>query len=367
MSSAPRTDADAHLVTPEVPVTHPDRRAPRRPARRSDSTRPATPRSGTRRSVERRPYPTAPTTTRISPAKPTTRTGRARSHGPSSTPTPATVWTAGPAPIDLDATWPTPIITKIVTSFSAPGARVLLLPWPTVDPVTRDTPTPTQAHAAEAIDHATGTESEDEVTAALAAIEDLDRTGHVIRIPADPTTAGPTTHPSWTELVGDPHRSPAASEQPSRSSGGEILDSATDFDLAITSLRPEQRSDAVSDLVALYAARRLRSGGVLALLTRCDWTRGELIDPSGTIVAAGQNADLLYLQHIVALHVPVANGHLVTDTEGPTAAAEHALAEHRAAVRRLPAPHRRVHSDVLVFVSAQLGPSGRTCAAGAVR
>lgn len=97
------------------------------------------------------------------------------------------------------------------------------------------------------------------------------------------------------------------------------------------------------------------------------WTRAKLIGPSGPMVAAGQNADLLYLPHIVALHVPITNGHLVPDTEGSTAAAQHTPAEHRAAVRKLPAPHRRIHSDVLVFINAQPGSDTRATGPGAIR
>jgi hypothetical protein len=70
------------------------------------------------------------------------------------------------------------------------------------------------------------------------------------------------------------------------------------------------------------------------------------------VVASAQNADLLYLQHIVALHAPVRGGGLAAEslTEPDGAVAENeARGAHRAAVRGLPAPHRRIHSDVLVF------------------
>ena len=90
------------------------------------------------------------------------------------------------------------------------------------------------------------------------------------------------------------------------------------------------------------------------------------------MIAAAQNADLLYLQHIVALHVPVRDGRfateLLTDIEGSVAGSaggaahrtttaagtrtvveQQARAAHHAAVRGLPAPHGRIHSDVLVF------------------
>jgi hypothetical protein len=104
----------------------------------------------------------------------------------------------------------------------------------------------------------------------------------------------------------------------------------------------------------------LRVGGILVVLTRCDWPQGELIDPTGAVVASAQNADLLYLQHIVALHMPVRDGRFAP--ESPTdadraitsaTAVQQARAAHRAALRGLPTPHRRIHSDVLVFAQPQ--------------
>lgn len=334
-------------------MAQPDRSAPRHPQRRSDSARPASTHSRTRRGGDRRPYPTAPTTTRISPAKPGSPSARARTRGSASTPTPATVWTAGPTPTDLDATWPTPIVAKIVTSFSAPGARVVLLPWPTSQPVAADTPRLALASADGVIDHAPGTEPDGELADALTTIEDLDRTGHVVRIPVGVSVTGPGSRPFWADLVSDRNHSRTIVEQPPHAGpdGGSLAGVATgpaDIDLVITSLRPQHGGDAASDLVALFAARRLRTGGILAVLTHCDWSGGELTDPTGPMVAAGQNADLLYLQHIVALHTPLTDGRFAATADG-RATASHRRAEQRAAAHGLPAPHRRIHSDVLVL------------------
>jgi hypothetical protein len=100
------------------------------------------------------------------------------------------------------------------------------------------------------------------------------------------------------------------------------------------------------------------------------------------VVASAQNADLLYLQHIVALHVPVRDDRFATElltdiesaaegTVGRTvntaitnaAAEQQTRPAHHAAVRGLPAPHRRIHSDVLVFaqppIRAAHGEPGR--------
>jgi hypothetical protein len=329
-------------------VTQSAASAPRGPRRRSDSTRPP----ATRRGGDR-PYPTASTTTRVSPAKPGPAGATTRSRGSQSTPTPATVWTAGPVPIDLDAVWPPAIVGKIVTSFSAPGGRVVLLPWPTTQP----RPPLASVGADGVIDHAPDTEPDTGLADALDTIEGLDRTGRVMRVAVDPRVSGPASRPFWADLVGGPDRVPVALSEPTGSGGASrVLDGvptgAAQADLIITSLRPEHSGDRASDLVALLAARLLRVGGILVVLTHCDRTRGDLVDPSGPVVASAQNADLLYLQHVVALHAPVRDGGVATELDGPAAEVD-ARARHRATVRGLPEPHRRIHSDVLVFANPQ--------------
>ncbi|MFD2420387.1 hypothetical protein [Amycolatopsis pigmentata] len=337
-------------------MTRPDRPARRSrshgPQSRGDSTRPAR----TRRGGDRRPYPTASTTTRVSPAKPGSATTRTQARRSAETPTPATVWAAGTAAIDLDATWPTPIVGRIVEAFSEPGQRVVLLPWPT----SGERPRLGVVGADGVIAHAPGTDPDPQVSDALDAVTGLDRTARVVRVAAATNLTGPASRPFWTDLVGDPQSAPltaAVSSEPSLASlDSAVLDGPdavpADTDLVITSLRPEHSGDHSSDLVALVAARLLRVGGILAVITHSDWTHGELVDPTGAVVASAQNADLLYLQHIVALHVPLRGGQFVTelipDPDGSRAERD-ARAVHRATVRGLPAPHRRIHSDVLVF------------------
>lgn len=303
--------------------------------------------------MERRPWPTAPTTTRPSPAKPAGHLARSRSRGAASTPTPPTVWTAGPTPIPLDATWPTALVARIVASFSKPGEQVVLLPWPT--PHTHEQST------AVAVDksshHADGTEPDTELADALHTVEDLDRTGRVQRVPASPTTSGQAPRPFWADLVDgsgptfavDPTAATGAVESTASAAPTTASPAA---DLIITVLRANHSGDHTADLVALFAARLLRRGGVLAVLTHCDWDSGELTDPTGAVVAAGQNADLLYLQHIIACHAPVRDGRFAITDEHCGNDLDNAAgsrARHRAEVRGLPTPHRRIHSDVLVF------------------
>lgn len=362
----------------------PHRSAPRGPKRREDSAHPASTHPSARRGADRRPYPTASTTTRVSPAKPGSSAARSRSRGAVTTPTPATVWTAGPAPIDLDTAWPTAIVEKIVGAFSEPGGRVALLPWPGAQPRSGDRPRCTPVFSDGVLDHASGAEPDAEVADALAVVEGLHRAGRVVRVPVQEAATGPGSRPFWADLVGTPDGAPAAVSSPSRSDLRDGVDGVldggqaapADTDLIITSLRPEEGGDHTSDLVALVAARLLRVGGILAVITHCDWSAGELIDPTGAVVASAQNADLLYLQHIVAVHAPVREGRFavdpLTELDGPAADQQVRIA-HRAAVRGLPAPHRRVHSDVLVFAqphqyeSVSVSPAEQALDAGVIR
>lgn len=346
-------------------MTQPDNSARRSPRRRTDSTHPAPARPGGRRGGDRRPWPTAPTTTRVSPGKPAKSApgaGRSRSRGSASTPTPATVWTAGTAPIDLAATWPAALVERIVTSFSKSAERVVLLDWPTPE---RVRPALGVVGADGVIDHAPGTEPDPDLADTIAVVERLDRAARVERIPVDPTSAGPASRPFWADLVGGvdlaPETIPAAPEAAvAVSVPDEVTNPGDAADLIVASLPSHLSGNQSADLVALYAARRLRVGGILVVLTHCDWTSGELTDPTGAVVTAGQNADLLYLQHIVALHAPVRDGrfHLAdtqSDDHSGGNVGDHdtddgdARTRHRAVVRGLPAPHRRIHSDVLVF------------------
>ncbi|WP_246128094.1 hypothetical protein [Amycolatopsis rhizosphaerae] len=207
------------------------------------------------------------------------------------------------------------------------------------------------------VEHVPAADPDHEVADALAALESLDRHGRVVRLATEDTRTEPVSRPFWADLLGDAGRAPVTGTTPSLPGcDGTMLDDlgtvAAEADLVVTSLRAESGSEGAGDLVTLAAARMLRVGGILAVLTHSHWPQGELIDPTGAIVAAAQNADLLYLQHIIALHVPVRGGRFATeqlnDTDDP-ATEEYIRATYRAAVRGLPAPHRRIHSDILAF------------------
>ncbi|WP_089961950.1 hypothetical protein [Lentzea xinjiangensis] len=119
-------------------------------------------------------------------------------------------------------------------------------------------------------------------------------------------------------------------------------------DLVVTSTPPQQTGAELADQVVLAAARLLRVGGIFVALTHNDSAGGELIDRTGQLVTSAQHADLLYLQHIVAVHAPIHSGRFQVDLNDHDAE-ELRRARHRAAVRGIPSPHLRIHSDVLVF------------------
>lgn len=143
-------------------------------------------------------------------------------------------------------------------------------------------------------------------------------------------------------------------------------------DLVLTSAPPHQTTAELADRVVLAAARLLRVGGILVALTHNDAAGGELTDPTGQLVTSAQYADLLYLQHIVAVHVPIRSGrfHVDLNDHGTQKVSR---AQRRAAVRRLPAPHLRIHSDVLVFaqphdnLARPLAPAQAVIETGVIR
>lgn len=92
------------------------------------------------------------------------------------------------------------------------------------------------------------------------------------------------------------------------------------------------------------------------MLTHCDWKGGHLRDPSGPMIAAAQNADLLYLQHIVVSHLPVPDLRAAT-VHGRTGEPDSDDADGTRPDDGARTRHRRVHSDVLVFAQPHDHPA----------
>ncbi|MGY2116033.1 hypothetical protein ACW9HR_19185 [Nocardia gipuzkoensis] len=195
---------------------------------------------------------------------------------------PSTLWAAGTETLDPGDRWPEPILSRAVREFSAPGDRVLLIGWPA--PASRgelrviepDTATAVAAAAVAAL----GRHSED--------------------------------HPA-------PH---TGAHEP--------------VDLVVASLLADHLDPgAAAEHLAALAVERLAAAGLLVVLGRCRHSHeGVLIDPAGAVVAAAQAADLLYLQHIIA--VPV-TGHTITTL--PTDTPDSGAGRHVVA-----------HTDVFAFL-----------------
>ncbi|MGW4069190.1 hypothetical protein [Nocardia grenadensis] len=195
---------------------------------------------------------------------------------------PSTIWASGTDPIDPTDQWPTPIVSRAVTEFSRPGDQVLLAPPASTAP---ETPSLTP-----------------DTAAVLAVIDSLGRDSLIER---------PDTHE---------HR-------PLHEEGVVAL-------VLASLLPPEATSPSAVDEIVALAATRLNPGGVLVVFTRCTHTRdGVLLDPTGLTVAAGQAADLLFLQHIVA--VPIAGDTVATPGPDNTGHAR---------------THSIVHTDITVLL-----------------
>jgi hypothetical protein len=259
----------------------------------------------------------------------------------SAAPVPATVWTCGGEPIDAHAAWPVPIVESITAAFTDPGAHVVL--------VDIDTAARPGADGATATGEASA--------AAREAVRALDRTAETLTLDPHAHAPAASSRPFWADLVTDPADpsaalagAPSIPVRPGAPDSADALESerGAQADLVLVSLPARAAGTASLDRLALLAADRLRHGGIVAVYTHSDWTRGRLVDPTGAIVAACQHADLLYLQHIVTLHAPVDKGRLHA-APSAAVAAEYDRTRHRATVRGLPAPHLRAHGDVLAF------------------
>ncbi|MEV7042882.1 hypothetical protein [Amycolatopsis sp. NPDC051061] len=238
------------------------------------------------------------------------------------------------------------IVERITTAFTTPGAHVVL--------VDAGTAAPTSATPATGGSAATGS-----IVPALVqdAVRALGRTVSAVVLDTRADAAVAPSRPFWADLVDDSAASAAAPVDPATgAAGGPALGGrgAVDsrrqqrVDLVLVAL-PARVAERVSlDRLALRAAEMVRRGGIVAVYTHSDGNGEGLLDPTGAIVAAAQHADLLYLQHIVALHTPVRAGglHVVPSA---SVAAEYDRTAHRATVRGLPAPHLRSHADVLAF------------------
>jgi hypothetical protein len=112
-------------------------------------------------------------------------------------------------------------------------------------------------------------------------------------------------------------------------------------DLVIASLLADHPDPMVAaEHVTAVAVEAMAMGALLVVLSRCRHSNsGVLLDPAGSVVAAAQTADLLYLQHIIAASV---SGHTIITAPADPAAP---------GVPR----HMVAHTDVFVFLQPEHG------------
>lgn len=269
----------------------------------------------------------------------TGRARRARSaqqEGERAALTPATVWPSPPT----GRSWPTGVIEGAVTAFSEPSDYVIVLAHPDTEPTALDTgrrgrgsgglrevgsfrppPAVPRGWAAEA----------EEIGIRLGRRTRVHMLNPRPGAPTEPTGQGQAAQRTAGRRSGPPTES--------TSRGSDVEPGGAH--LLITVIAADE---VPTEATAVVWATLLRTGGTLAVLTHSYHDKGRLVDPTGPIVAAGQNADLLYLQHIVAVHEPIPIGRDTPGGVGAAASGDEVVP---------PVAHRRNHTDVLVFQQAQ--------------
>src|SRR5262249_51043550 len=133
----------------------------------------------------------------------TSRPGARRANH-ATAPIPATVWAPDSDMVDPVAIWPAPIVENIITSFTQPGQRVVIMPWLAPDGPGRGAVARVGAVIADRSAAGRSALRDDEVLGALDTAKRLARHGHVLDfLPETPTHQAPSTgsRPFWADLL----------------------------------------------------------------------------------------------------------------------------------------------------------------------
>lgn len=292
----------------------------------------------------------APSTVPI-PLSPRRRTPRRRTlrlalrhHRPTR---PSTVWPCAQDDLreatGLLANWLLTAIVKIVTTYTQPGQRVLLLdPAPYLAPPTSRSATGGRTPS-----------SPGPYVGLREAGWTVVRLGRGVQTqtaiaPADPIGEHSGDRLAESESGLRPNTDNPTTDQPAaptahRRAGPDPT--ATGFgpdryDLVITVAEP-----CVLDWFhPADWAGLLTSTGTLAVITRSDHSRGRLTDPASSLVPAALHAGLRYLDRIALLRVPIRDGAIAV-----TMTARSPRPQSAARLITTPARHTQVHDDLLVF------------------
>lgn len=268
------------------------------------------------------------------------RRGARRRRRPTRLTRPATVWQCGgDDPRDGTARlsgWLLNAIVKIVTGYSRPGDRVLLLaPPPTpVSPVRwtrvgRGSGPHDGLHEAAWTVTRLGRGIQTRTAHHSDAITDFHHDSDPAIDPASPQSgSGPRPR------VGLAHPADRAEADPDSPVAPLPPTSEPDrFDVVITTVSPDH-TDWTHDI---DWTGLLTPHGIAAVITHSDNTSSRLVDPTGRLVSTLREHGLGWLDQMILLETLLA-----TERETPPAA---------------PARHRRVHHDLLLF-ARPAGPSG---------
>lgn len=269
---------------------------------------------------------------------------------------PSTVWPCAQDDLHegtgLLATWLLAAVIKVVTTYTQPGQRVLLL-----------APAPYLAPPASWPATLVGNRTQHDPYAGL-----HEAGWTVVRLGRGVQTQTAVAHPepvgehAVTESAGsESGPGPTAESSSAEHATGPSTDrlrrpeSATPghgpdrYDLIITAVRPRT----LDWFHPADWAGVLTPTGTLAVITQGDRANGRLADPAGALARTAHHAGLYYLDRIALLREPVRDGALAAAIPAARDRSSAASARSTTSVR-----HMQVHEDLLVF-TRQPTPTGR--------
>lgn len=256
---------------------------------------------------------------------------------------PSTVWPCAQDDLcegtGLLAGWLLTAIVKIVTTYTRPGQRVLLL-----EPATSLTPSEPRA-----ANDSRGKSLPGPYAGLHEAGWTVVRLGRGIQTQTTVTHSDPDEHLDTEsgcglrESVDSPTVDEPAGPSTHEDSGpdsGPSGPSPDRYDLVIAAAGP----GVPGWLRQADWGRVLTPAGVLAVITHGDRSGNRLTDPASSLVRAADSAGLRYLDRIALLRAPIRDGALVVAT--PASCTRSHTSAHPLA---LPVRHVQVHDDLLVF------------------
>ncbi|RSM65000.1 hypothetical protein DMH04_50020 [Kibdelosporangium aridum] len=265
---------------------------------------------------------------------------------------PSTVWPCAQDDLregtGLLADWLLIAAIKIVTSYTQPGQRVLLLdPAPCLAPPASWSATATHKQSRPSpyaglhqagwtvVRLGRGIQTQ----TAVARPDRVDE--HTMEVPAE-SESGPGFPSEGPFSEGTVGPSADRGREPDSAPTGHGPDR---YDLIITAADPRT----LNWFHSTYCAGLLTPTGTLAVITRGDRSGGRLADPAGALVRAAQHAGLRYLDRIALLRVPVRDGVLATEAQATRALSTAPSGRSMISVQ--------VHEDLFVF-TCQPAPTG---------